>query len=76
MITLTGNQIINLAEIAGFKVTTPGNSATEKTSLWEAEYYIGKCPKEGILNPDNGKIDHPEYIVSCDGCDDGEATPI
>ena len=76
MITLTGRQIIELAEIAGFTVTITGSEESRAEQL-EYEYHIISTPSQGIYCDDKGETIHPQYIVIEEACSsDGEAHPL
>lgn len=69
-VTLTGKQIKELAEIAGFKVLQYGHDINNDH---DEEYIIKKCPEQGIIDEATQKIIHPDYIVTEESCDiDGE----
>ena len=66
---LTGKEIKDLAEYAGFSVQV------EDPDHLEIEYDVSECPKQGIAD-DEGKINVYSHIVTCDGCDPGECLPL
>jgi len=66
---LTGKEIKDLAEYAGFIVTV------EDEDQLEHEYTIIDCPACGITDYD-GKVYHFHKAVICDGCDPGEVSPL
>lgn len=75
-VTLTGKQIKELALIAGFGVSH-SDEQEDQEDLFEAEYYIGKCPEKGILDEGTGEIIHSKYMVTEEACaGDGEGHPL
>ncbi len=73
MCILTGLEIKDLAEYAGFTIQ-PLEDVTE-SEVMAQEFSISKCPSQGVMN-DNGILYHYNYIVQCDGCDDTECSPL
>lgn len=74
-VTLTGKQIKELAEIAGFKVIQYGYDINNDHE--EEYYFIQLCPKKGLINEDTGETEHPQYIVTEEACEgDGEYHPL
>jgi len=69
MIILTGKEVKDLAEYAGYTVTG-GEDEIE-----ESEFTILPCPKDGVFD-DSGKASFSNYVVVCDGCDNNECSPI
>ena len=68
---LTGKEIKELAECAGFIISS---NAFGEDDL-EAEYSIDRCPEKGVMN-DDGTVEHYGYVVTCDGCEGNECTPL
>ncbi len=66
---LTGREIKDLAEYAGFTV-----EVEDKDHL-EQEFSIDDCPKLGVQD-DDGSVKHYDHIVTCDGCDGNECMPL
>ena len=66
---LTGKEIKDLAEFAGFSVQV------EDEDHLEHEYNIQNCPKQGVRD-DDGNVNYYNHVVTCDGCDPGECLPI
>lgn len=71
---LTGEEIKNLAEYAGFTVTWSTNSQ-DKEDLFDAEYEVYPCPENGVMD-DDGKVHLYGPVVSCDGCEGNECIPL
>lgn len=68
---LTGKEIRDLAESAGFTVSL-GNMDAD---ILEQEFSIEACPKNGVQN-DDGTVQHYNYVMTCDGCDGNECIPL
>ena len=58
MITLTGQEIKDLAEIVGFEVVDDYNP-----DVLKREFCVEDCPKTGIHN-DKGDLKHYKHIVT------------
>ena len=69
---LTGKEIKDLAEYAGFTLQDLGSMDQD---ILEQEFYIAECPKMGVQD-DGGKVSHYSYVVTCDGCDGNECNPL
>ncbi|MBL4864907.1 MAG: hypothetical protein JKY67_00850 [Pseudomonadales bacterium] len=64
LITLTGKEIKDLAEFAGFTVTGD-------VDCLDAEFDICRCPKGGFIN-DDGTFEHFRYVASMsEYCEEG-----
>ena len=55
-ITLTGQEIMDLAEFAGFEVKNPD------PDYLKYDYAVAECPDEGVEN-DDGQMEHYTYIA-------------
>ena len=69
---LTGKEIADLAEYAGFSLKQI--SETEKEDLEEAEYTIHEGRK--MVKNDDESVSLYYHVVTCDGCDGNEVCPI
>tara|TARA_R110000851_G_scaffold199128_1_gene350172 strand:+ start:70 stop:327 length:258 start_codon:yes stop_codon:yes gene_type:complete len=69
--TLTGQEIKELAELAGFTI----NPDHIEPDYLEAEYYITSCPKQGVMD-DDGSVATYSHVVICDGMDESECQPL
>lgn len=72
---LTGKEIRDLAEYAGFNVDV-GACKEEIEEYFETEYTILECPDEGVYYENTEQFCKSKYIVRCDGCELNEASPI
>lgn len=72
MMYLTGREIKDLAECAGFSIEPLDTMGAD---ILEQEFSIDKCPESGVQD-DEGVVKHYDHIVTCDGCDSGECTPL
>ena len=68
---LTGREIKDLAEYAGFYI----EEHAENENLMNDEFSIDACPKLGVKE-DDGTVKHYNYIVACDGCEGNECSPL
>jgi len=68
---LTGKEIKDLAEYAGFVI----NQDSVEEDYLEQEFFIDDCPKLGVRD-DEGIVHHYIHVVTCDGCDGNECTPL
>jgi len=73
---LTGREIKDLAEYAGFTIEPLG--AIDEDTL-EQEFYIHGSVK-GVtghqVQNDDGSVEVFSHVVTCDGCDSNECTPL
>ena len=69
---LTGKEIKDLAEYAGFSLKPLTDAETD---ILEQEFWVGSCPTLGVQD-DDGIIKHYNHVVTCDGCDEDECTPL
>lgn len=60
MITLTINEILDLAEFAGLSIKK--ESMPDKDDL-NSEISIINCPKDGVLDEDTGRKDYYKYVA-------------
>lgn len=70
-LTLSGQEIKNLAEYCGFKIVP---ESIEQDFL-EGDFYIEKCPTGGVAG-DDGVAKMYGHVVTCDGCEGGECMPL
>lgn len=68
---LTGREIKDLAEYAGFNL----DDTKTDSDILEAEFSVLDCPKNGVMG-DDGKAEHYDHVVVCDGCDGNECSPL
>lgn len=73
MVTLTGKEIIDLANYA-LGIRLDDDDFDE--DMLEGEFSISECPKIGILDEDSNKVEHYKHVVHCDGCEYNEFSPI
>lgn len=70
MITLTHEQIRDLAAFAGLTIQTPAEGWDELDNA--TEFVIASCPPEGVTNegePDDpDSVSHYEFVVYCAEC--------
>jgi len=72
---LTAREIKDLAEYAlGITIDSNGLDG-EDSELDDYEYTVSECPEKGVLN-DDGSIIKSNYVVTCDGCDGNECSPL
>ena len=69
---LKGKEIKDLAEYAGFTVEPLGEMDED---VLEQEFSIDEGPSKGVLE-DDGTVNHYNYVVTCDGCDGNECSPL
>jgi hypothetical protein len=70
-LTLSGQEIRDLAEYCGFQIVP---ESIEQDFL-EGDFYIEKCPAGGVAG-DDGVAKMYGHVVTCDGCDGGECMPL
>lgn len=63
-VTLSGADIVHLAEFAGFQVTGPEVDSDE---YLEEEYRIAPCPEAGVRSDDN-EVVHSDFVAVCVEC--------
>ena len=78
-ITLTGKEIRDWAEYAGYKVSRIAQSKSELKEMDEGDFTLllrddGK--PWNIFNGDTRKVENYNHLVVCDGCDSNEAFPL
>lgn len=68
---LTAEEIRDLAEYAGI-----ATSIDFLDEGWqEEEFSIDPCPESGVMD-DNSTVIFSRHVVTCDGCDGNECTPL
>jgi len=73
---LSGEEIKDLAEYAGFKIAELSETDAD---ILEHEFQIHE-PKKLVtchhIEDDDGKVNSYRHVVTCDGCDGNECTPL
>ena len=70
---LSGKEIMNLAEYAGFTVLPLGELDQD---ILEQEFSIDECPESGVFDDDLKNAKHYAHVVTCDGCENNECSPL
>lgn len=68
---LTGREIKDLAEFAGFVI----DKELIDDDYFEQEFCVEDCPKLGVED-DDGVINHYQHVATCDEFDGNECMPL